>query len=52
MSARNHAKRATPADYRARWQLSKEYPLVASAYSKYRARTAKKIGLGRKPKAE
>lgn len=41
----------TPADYRARWQLSKEYPLVASAYSKYRAKTAKKIGLGRKPKA-
>ncbi len=41
----------SPADYRARWQFSKEYPLVAPAYSKLRAKTAKKIGLGRKPKA-
>ena len=40
----------TPADYRARWQLSKDYPLVAPSYSKRRAATAKKIGLGRKPK--
>jgi predicted transcriptional regulator len=39
-----------PADYRARWQLSKDYPLVAPSYSKRRADTAKKIGLGRKPK--
>ena len=38
-----------PADYRARWQLSKDYPLVAPSYSKRRADTAKKIGLGRKP---
>ncbi len=41
----------TPAEYRARWQLSKEYPLVAPSYSKRRAATAKKIGLGRKPKS-
>ena len=41
-----------PADYRARWQLSKDYPLVAPSYSKRRADTAKKIGLGRKPKAK
>lgn len=40
-----------PADYRARWGLSKDYPLVAPSYSKRRADTAKKIGLGRKPKA-
>lgn len=40
----------TPVDYRARWQLSKDYPLVAPSYSKRRAATAKKIGLGRKPK--
>lgn len=40
----------TPADYRARWQLSKDYPLVAPSYSKKRAATARKIGLGRKPK--
>lgn len=42
----------TPADYRARWGLSKDYPLVAPSYSKRRAATAKKIGLGRKPKAK
>ena len=41
----------TPADYRARWGLSKDYPLVAPSYSKRRAATARKIGLGRKPKA-
>ena len=40
----------SPADYRARWQLSKDYPLVAPSYSRKRADTAKKIGLGRKPK--
>lgn len=38
----------TPADYKARWGLSKEYPLVAPSYSKRRAATAKKIGLGKK----
>ncbi len=41
-----------PADYRARWGLSKDYPLVAPSYSKRRAATAKKIGLGRKPKTK
>lgn len=41
----------SPADYKTRWQLSKDYPLVAPSYSKRRAATAKKIGLGRKPKA-
>lgn len=41
----------TPAEYKERWQLSKDYPLVAPSYSKRRAATAKKIGLGRKPKA-
>lgn len=40
----------TPAEYKDRWQLSKDYPLVAPSYSKRRADTAKKIGLGRKPK--
>lgn len=42
----------SPADYRTRWQLSKDYPLVAPSYSKRRAATAKKIGLGRKPKTK
>ncbi len=41
----------TPAEYKDRWQLSKDYPLVAPSYSKRRAATAKKIGLGRKPKS-
>lgn len=39
-----------PAEYKAKWQLSKDYPLVAPSYSQRRADTAKKIGLGRKPK--
>ena len=42
----------SPAEYRDRWQLSKDYPLVAPAYSNRRSATAKKIGLGRKPKAK
>ncbi len=42
----------SPAEYKARWGLSKEYPLVAPSYSKRRAATAKKIGLGRKPGTE
>jgi predicted transcriptional regulator len=38
----------TPDEYRTRWNLSKDYPMVASKYSKRRSRLAKKIGLGRK----
>lgn len=41
----------TPAEYKERWDLPKDYPLVAPSYSKRRADTARKIGLGRKPKA-
>jgi len=41
----------SPEEYRERWGLSKDYPMVAPSYSKKRAATAKKIGLGRKPKA-
>jgi predicted transcriptional regulator len=40
----------SPSAYRNRWQLSKDYPLVAPSYSASRAKTAKKIGLGRKLK--
>ncbi|KMW59839.1 transcriptional regulator, MucR family [Candidatus Rhodobacter oscarellae] len=36
-------------EYRERWGLSKDYPMVAPSYSERRAETAKKIGLGRKP---
>ena len=36
-------------DYRARWNLPKDYPMVASLYAEKRRELAKKIGLGRKP---
>lgn len=39
----------TPDEYRARWELSPEYPMVAPAYAETRRVLAKKIGLGRKP---
>lgn len=38
----------TPAQYRARWGLSADYPMVAPSYAKVRSSLAKKIGLGRK----
>ena len=39
----------TPEDYRAKWNLPYDYPMVAPAYAKKRQALAKKIGLGRKP---
>jgi predicted transcriptional regulator len=41
----------TPAQYRARWGLAADYPMVAPNYAKLRSSLAKKIGLGR-PVAE
>jgi predicted transcriptional regulator len=38
----------TPAEYRARWKLSADHPLVAPDYAAKRAELAKAIGLGRK----
>jgi len=38
----------TPADYRAKWGLPTEYPMVAQNYSAKRTELAKSIGLGRK----
>jgi predicted transcriptional regulator len=38
----------TPAQYRARWGLAADYPMVAPDYAKLRSSLAKKIGLGRK----
>ena len=38
----------TTEEYKARWNLPKDYPMVAPNYSKKRAETAKKIGLGQK----
>ena len=39
----------TPDQYRARWSLPADYPMVAPAYAEKRRELAKKIGLGRKP---
>ena len=39
----------TPEEYKARWQLPADYPLVAPNYAETRRDLAKKIGLGRKP---
>ncbi len=38
----------TPDDYRKRWGLPSDYPMVAPNYAKQRSELAKKIGLGRK----
>lgn len=37
----------TPEEYRARWGLPKDYPMVAPAYAETRSELAKAIGLGR-----
>ncbi len=37
----------SPDDYRKRWGLSPDYPMVAPAYAARRSDFAKKIGLGR-----
>lgn len=39
----------TPDDYRAKWGLKADYPMVAPAYAAQRRELAKSIGLGRKP---
>ncbi|WP_406871640.1 MucR family transcriptional regulator [Aminobacter sp. P9b] len=41
----------TPEEYRAKWSLPADYPMVASAYAAKRSELAKKLGLGRKPAA-
>ena len=38
----------TPEQYRAKWGLPTDYPMVAPNYAKSRSEFAKKIGLGRK----
>ena len=39
----------TPDQYRARWNLPSDYPMVAPDYAEVRRNLAVKIGLGRKP---
>src|SRR5215210_8059801 len=38
----------TPAEYRAKWGLPKDYPMVAPNYAKARSELATRMGLGRK----
>lgn len=40
----------TPAEYRAKWGLPPDYPMVAASYSERRRELAHSIGLGRKRK--
>ena len=41
----------SPEEYRAKWGLPKDYPMVAPNYAEQRSTLAKKIGLGTKPRA-
>lgn len=51
---KRHLKTAydmTPDDYRAKWSLPADYPMVAPNYAESRRQLAKSIGLGRTPAA-
>jgi predicted transcriptional regulator len=41
----------SPEEYRKKWDLPHDYPMVAPAYARLRSAFAKKIGLGRVPVA-
>ncbi|WP_421929781.1 MucR family transcriptional regulator [Neoaquamicrobium sediminum] len=41
----------TPAEYREKWGLPHDYPMVAPGYAAARSALAKSMGLGRKPSA-
>ena len=48
---KRHLKTAydlTPDQYREKWGLSRDYPMVAPNYAEHRSSLAKKIGLGRR----
>lgn len=50
---KRHLKTAynmSPEEYRERWSLPADYPMVAPNYARQRSSLAKKIGLGTKPK--
>lgn len=50
---KRHLKTAynmTPEEYRERWSLPADYPMVAPNYAKHRSSLAKQIGLGTKPR--
>lgn len=42
----------SPEQYREKWGLAADYPMVAPNYAEHRSRLAKQLGLGRKPAAE
>jgi predicted transcriptional regulator len=42
----------TPEQYREKWQLPPDYPMVAPNYAEHRSKLAKALGLGRKPAEE
>jgi predicted transcriptional regulator len=39
----------TPAQYRAKWRLAGDYPMVAREYAELRSSLAKESGLGKRP---
>jgi predicted transcriptional regulator len=46
---KRHLKTAygmTPEEYREKWSLPSDYPMVAPSYADHRSSLAKKIGLG------
>lgn len=50
---KRHLKTAynmSPEQYRERWGLTPDYPMVAPNYARHRSSLAKKIGLGTKPR--
>ncbi|MEE8276349.1 MAG: MucR family transcriptional regulator, partial [Alphaproteobacteria bacterium] len=50
---KRHLKTAyglTPEQYRERWGLAADYPMVAPNYARQRSKLAKQIGLGRRPR--
>jgi predicted transcriptional regulator len=51
---KRHLKTAynmTPEQYRERWGLAADYPMVSPNYAKHRSALAKKSGLGTKPRS-
>lgn len=42
----------TPDQYREKWGLGADYPMVAPNYTKHRSSLAKRIGLGTKPRGK
>ncbi|AZO80615.1 MULTISPECIES: MucR family transcriptional regulator [unclassified Bosea (in: a-proteobacteria)] len=50
-SLKRHLRSAydmSPEDYRAKWELPADYPMVAPNYAEARSQMAKSLGLGRK----